>query len=181
MTTKHTSEKLWRKDFLLAIFAATGISFCNYFFASALPIYAKMITGTTTYAGLMMAVYTFSALAVRPFTGMLSDRIGRTKLLILGAVICTVACLLYSFAGLFVLLILVRVLHGVGFGIHSTAGGAIPATSSPNPAWGRGSAIFRLPERLPPPWRPELPSRSSEAARSSSSISSIISRLPFRF
>ena len=124
--------------------ASSGISFCNYFFSSTLPIYATILSGTTATAGLMMGVYTLAALIVRPLSGVLSDRIGRTRLLILGALLCTVACALYHFAAIFLLLILFRALHGVGFGIHSTCGGAVAADVIPPSRMAEGIGYFGL-------------------------------------
>ena len=137
-------EKLWSSDFIILMIACSGISFCNYFFSSTLPIYAKNLTGTTVYAGLIMTVYTFAALAIQPLTGILSDKFGRVKLLVLGAFICAIACFLYNFASIIVLLILFRILHGIGFGIHSTCGGAIVADIIPKSRLSEGLGYYSL-------------------------------------
>ena len=57
---------------------------CNYFFFPTLPIYAQNLTGSAACAGLMTGVYTFAALAVRPFSGVLSDRFGRKHVILTG-------------------------------------------------------------------------------------------------
>lgn len=126
------------------MFASAGISVCNYFFFSALPIYAQKVSGTTAYAGLLTSVYTFAALAVRPLSGILADKIGRTKLLILGAFLCTIACSLYYFDPLLILLLCIRALHGVGFGIQSTSGGAVAADVIPKSRMAEGIGYFGL-------------------------------------
>jgi MFS family permease len=140
----QAKEKLWSSDFIILMAACSGISFCNYFFSSTLPIYAKNLTGTTVYAGLIMTVYTLSALATRPVTGFLCDKFGRVKLLVLGAFLCAVACFLYNFASIIILLILFRMLHGIGFGIHSTCGGAAASDIIPKPRLSEGLGYFSL-------------------------------------
>jgi len=144
MISNSKPEKLWGKDYIIVMTASAGISFCNYFFFSTLPIYAQKISGTVVYAGLMTSVYTFAALATRPFSGNLSDKFGRTKLLILGAFLCTIACTLYNFATIISLLIFIRILHGIGFGIHSTTGGAVAADVIPKSRMAEGIGIFGL-------------------------------------
>jgi MFS family permease len=144
MEQEQKTEKLWRKDYFIIIFATGGISTCNYFFNTTLPFYAQTISSTTAYSGLLIAAYTFAALAVRPVSGILSDRFGRTKLLILGALICSIACALYHTAAVFFLLILIRILHGIGFGIHSTAGGAVAGDIIPKPRMAEGLGYFAL-------------------------------------
>lgn len=144
MQSESNPQRLWGRDFLIIMVASTGISFCNYFFSSTLPIFATQLSGTTATAGLMMGAYTFTSLIVRPLSGSLSDRFGRTRLLVAGALLCSLACALYHFAGLFVLLILFRALHGVGFGIHSTCAGAMAADVIPPSRRSEGIGFFGM-------------------------------------
>jgi len=124
--------------------ASAGISFCNYFFFSTLPIYAQNLSGSTVYAGLMTGAYTLAAMVVRPFSGIFSDKFGRTRLLVLGAFICSIACALYNFAAGLIILIAVRLLHGVGFGVHSTCAGAVAADVIPKSRMAEGLGYFGL-------------------------------------
>ena len=141
---KIKTAKLWTRDFVIVMIACSGISFCNYFFSSTLPIYAKNMTGTAVYAGLIMTVYTFAALASRPLTGYLNDRFGRVRMLIIGAALCAVACFLYQFSTVIVLLILFRILHGFAFGIHSTSGATVAADIIPRARMSEGLGLFGL-------------------------------------
>lgn len=144
MKIGNRSDRLWGKDYIILMIASSGISFCNYFFFSTLPIYAQNLTGSIAYAGLVTGVYTLAAMAIRPFTGILSDKFGRTKLLILGAFICSIACALYNFASVLIILIAVRVLNGLGFGIHSTCAGAVAADVIPKSRMTEGLGYFGL-------------------------------------
>ena len=137
-------ERLWGKDYIILMIASAGISFCNYFFFSTLPIYAQNLSGSIVYAGLMTGVYTLAAMAVRPFSGILSDKFGRTRLLIVGACICSIACALYNFASGLIILIVVRMINGIGFGIHSTCAGAVAADVIPKSRMTEGLGYFGL-------------------------------------
>lgn len=92
----------------------------------------------------MTGVYTLAAMFVRPFSGILSDKFGRTRLLILGAFICSIACSLYSFTSSLIILIAVRSLNGVGFGMHSTCAGAVAADVIPKSRMTEGLGYFGL-------------------------------------
>ncbi len=144
MINASAPERLWTKDYVIVMIASSGISFCNYFFFSTLPIYAQNLSGSAVYAGLVTGVYTLAAMIIRPFSGILSDQFGRTKLLILGAFICSIACALYSFASGLILLIAVRALNGIGFGIHSTCAGAVAADVIPKARMTEGLGYFGL-------------------------------------
>jgi MFS family permease len=119
------TEKLWSKDYIFVVLAGTGLVFCNYLFFAAMPVFAQSLTGSVAYAGLVITVFTIPALFSRPIAGILSDKYGRTTLLIVAAVLCAIACLLYNFVSILIMLLLVRALHGIGFGIHSTCAGAV--------------------------------------------------------
>lgn len=141
-------ERLWTRDYIIIMIAAAGTSFCNYFFFTGMPLYAEKLTGTSIYAGLVTSVYSLAALIIRPVAGVLSDKIGRVKILIIGAAICTVACLGYNIRGgaaaAAALLLVFRALNGVGFGMHSTCAGAAVADVIPPARMTEGVGFFGL-------------------------------------
>ena len=136
--------KLFTTDYLLVIVSAMGTSFVNYFFFSSLALFAEKLTGAVTFAGLMSLAYSATALITRPVSGILTDRLGRTKILIIGAALCVVACMLYSFTTSLVLLILIRVLNGVGMSLNSTSAGAAVPDIVPKERLAEGIGIFGL-------------------------------------
>ncbi len=144
MNKKPQSERLLSKDYILIILAATGTSLCNFFFFTALPLYAEKISGSNLYGGLMLTVYAFAALAARPITGNIIDRIGRVKMLIIGAIICAGACALYGVTTSILLLLGIRVINGFGFGMHSTSAGAVVADVIPKARMAEGIGYFNL-------------------------------------
>jgi MFS family permease len=141
---KEKTERLWSRDFLIIMAACSGISFCNYFMTSTLPVYAENLTGSNVYSGLLLTVFTISALATRPLTGFLAERFGRVKLLICGAIVCAIAGVLYHFASVIILLLIIRGLQGIGFGIHTTSGGTVAVDVIPKSRLSEGLGIFGL-------------------------------------
>ncbi len=144
MENIQPKEKLLSKDYILIMCAALGTAFCNFFFFTTLPLYAEKVSGSNVYGGLMLTVYSIAALAARPIAGILSDRTGRVKLLIIGAFVCAVACALYGITTAILLLLAIRVLNGLGFGVHSTSSGAAVADVIPKSRISEGIGYFSL-------------------------------------
>jgi MFS family permease len=144
MNNNGKLEKLLSKDYVTLMLACTGTAFCNYFFFTALPLYAVKISGSNIFGGLMVVVYSIAALLARPAAGIISDKFGRVKLLIAGALICAVACAMYGLTTSIILLLIIRGINGFGFGMHSTCGGAAAADVIPKSRMAEGIGYFGL-------------------------------------
>lgn len=147
-TVNHTDppkkERLVSKNFILVMLAATSTTTMNQFFNSSVALHVTAIGGLQVHAGILLTVFTTAALAVRPVTGILSDKYGRVKLLIVGAFICAACSLLYGISSGMSTLIIVRCFMGLGFGMHSTCAGAVAADVLPKSRLAEGIGIFGL-------------------------------------
>ncbi|MCY6959801.1 MFS transporter [Clostridium brassicae] len=124
-------EKLWNRYFILALIITIGVNLTCNLLLSTISIYAKKITGTDTYAGIMTGAFTLAALIIRLFAGKLLDKLGRKKILILGVVITALSTIAYAFTNEISLLVIFRVIQGFGFGISSTAVATIVTDVTP--------------------------------------------------
>ena len=127
----ETIERLLSKDFVLLMVILLGQSFMNSFFVATNPLYIARLGSSTTQAGVITTAYVLAAVAIRPVSGVLADKSGRVKQIVIGAIICTITCALYGFTGFIPLLILIRAANGVGFGAMSTCTGAAVADVVP--------------------------------------------------
>ena len=143
-SVRQKPEKLISKDFILLMVASLGTAFCNFMFFTALPLYAQKVTGSDLYSGLMLTVYSIFALISRPIAGVLGDKYGRVRLLIIGAAVCAGACALYGLTTAIFLLLAIRVINGLGFGMHSTCAGAAIADVIPKSRIAEGVGYFSL-------------------------------------
>ena len=83
-------------------------------------------------AGLAASIFVIGALIARLFSGRIMDRVGRKRLLIIGAVLEVAFSALYlTGLGLWLLFAL-RLLHGIAFGTCSTAIGTIVVQTAVN-------------------------------------------------
>lgn len=106
-----------------------------------LPDYLTQLGGAG-YKGLIISLFTITAMMSRPFSGRLTDTIGRVPVMIFGAAVCFVCSLFYpiitSLAGFFLL----RLVHGFSTGFTPTGGTAYLADIIP--AERRGEAVGLL-------------------------------------
>lgn len=107
-----------------------------------LPAYFMSIGGSAEQKGYIIALFTLVAMLSRPFSGRLSDTIGRVPVMIFGSVVCVVVGFLYPLlvfvSGFFVL----RFVHGLSTGFTPTGNAAYVADIVPKEK--RGAAMGYL-------------------------------------
>jgi len=81
-----------------------------------LPFYAEQLGASATVIGLLIAAFSLAQLLVAPLWGRSSDRYGRRPAILAGLLVTAVAYVLFAFAGSLPLLLLSRLLQGVGGG-----------------------------------------------------------------
>lgn len=124
-------EKLWTRNFILALVITIGVNLACNLLLSTISIYAKQITNVDTYAGIMTGAFTLAALFIRIVAGKMLDKIGRKKVLMLGAGITVLSTIAYLLTNNIYIIIFLRVMQGIGFGISSTAVATIVTDVTP--------------------------------------------------
>ena len=81
-----------------------------------LPFYARELGASATLVGLLIAAFSLAQLVVAPVWGRFSDRYGRRPAILAGLLVTAAAYLLFAFAGSLLLLLLSRIIQGVGGG-----------------------------------------------------------------
>ncbi len=84
-----------------------------------LPSHLRELNGGE-YLGLIIPVFSLSALISRPLSGFLTDQYGRKWALVGGTVFCILAGLLYPFSGTVWFFFMVRMIHGFSTGFTPT-------------------------------------------------------------
>jgi len=137
-----TKASLWNTPYVLTLVEICVASLTMTFFMPLLPIYIKMIGGNISLAGLVVSIYTFVALISRPFFAILIDRYGRKPILLIGLVLILVGCFLYSFVAIVGVLMIIRVIHGMGYSASTNASGTIAADVIPPARRGQGFGYY---------------------------------------
>ncbi len=95
-----------------------------------LPMYAERLGVGAGGVGLLLAIYSLMQLVCAPILGLISDRIGRRPIIMLGLAGSSAGYLIYGFADSFGWLLLSRALHGVCAATVPTAQAYIADTTS---------------------------------------------------
>lgn len=139
----HIQEtKLWSLQYILVLAAIGIISFTMTLFMPLMPIYIKAIGGNVSLAGLVVSIYTFSALLCRPFFAVLIDRYGRKPILVIGFILLVIGCFSYRFAAVISILMIVRAVHGIGYSASSNATSTIVADIIPRERRSQGIGYY---------------------------------------
>lgn len=115
-----------------------------YLLLPTLPLYAVHLGGGDAAAGLLMGCFTGAAVAVRPLTGWALDAYGRKAILVVGTALSAVTIVAHGWAVSIILLLGLRLIHGVGFGLQTTAAGTLAGDMAPRARLGEGMGFFTL-------------------------------------
>lgn len=108
-----------------------------------LPAYLSGLGGGE-YKGLIIALFTLTAGISRPFSGKLTDKIGRVPVMAVGSIVCLVCGFLYPILTTVSGFLFLRLLHGFSTGFKPTATAAYVADIVPSNRWGEAMGIHGL-------------------------------------
>jgi MFS family permease len=91
-----------------------------------LPAYLTSLGGAQ-YKGLIIALFTLMAGISRPFSGKLTDKVGRVPVMIFGSLVCVICSLLYPVLTTVAGFLILRFFHGFSTGFKPTATSAYAA------------------------------------------------------
>lgn len=126
----HTITRLYNVQFWLLCASNFLFSASFQMLIPELPDYLTSIGGAE-YKGLILALFTLTAGISRPFSGKLTDTIGRVPIMIFGSLVCVVCSALYPFLTTVTGFLLLRLFHGFSTGFKPTATSAYVADVVP--------------------------------------------------
>lgn len=106
-----------------------------------LPFFLTSLGGAE-YKGLIISLFTITAMISRPFSGKLADRIGRKPVIMFGSLVCFVCSMMYPWLTTVFGFLFLRLVHGFSTGFTPT--GQTAYLSDIIPADRRGEAMGYL-------------------------------------
>ena len=123
---------LWTKDFIIVTLINFFIVLIFYLLIVIITEYAiKSFDATLSQAGLSASIFVIGSVMGRLLSGKWIEAFGRKKMLILGTFLGLVMSALYFCVSTLLVLDLVRLMHGIAYGLSSTATGTIVANIIP--------------------------------------------------
>ncbi|MBM7656424.1 MFS family permease [Neobacillus cucumis] len=114
-------ERLWTKSYIFMIIGMFFLFTAFYMLYPTLPLFIKERGGNESQVGLAMGAFMLSSVIFRPFVGGLLDRFGRRPFIVWGMLFFAVAMYMYNWIGGIVVLMLLRILHGITWAASTTA------------------------------------------------------------
>jgi len=138
-------RKLWTGDFLIITLTNFFVVLNYYLLMVTIAAFAmKNYHSSPSQAGLASSIFILGALVARLFSGKGIERTGRKNMLNMGLISGLVLSLLYFRINGVIFLLVIRFLHGVTYGITSTATGTIVLNAIPRERSGEGIGYYLL-------------------------------------
>lgn len=141
-------NSIWNKNFVLLCIANLMLFMSMQLLLPTLPLYIIDIGGSKQDVGYIMGAYTLGATLMRFLAGWLVDNYGRKKNIIIGLAFMLAITVLYSIFKTVSTVMIIRVMHGMTFGLVSTAIGTMVADVLPPARMGEGIGYFGLASTL---------------------------------
>lgn len=136
-------EKLFTKNFIFVCIANFCMFFAFYLILPAMPLY--LITefhASKSMIGVVLSSYTIATLMVRPFSGFLADTLPRKPLYMISFFLFISYFIGYLLAGSLFILAIIRITHGLTYGVVTTTSSTLAIDIMPSSRRGAGIGYF---------------------------------------
>lgn len=137
-------ETLWNRHYIMVLTINILNAFSFYMISNILSSYLVDIGISITLAGFVVGLFSLTSLCFRPFSGLMSDRLNNVILLKWSNVLLGIGLLGFAVATDFSLIILFRVINGIGFAIGGTVQISLASKYIPAGRMGEGIGYLGL-------------------------------------
>lgn len=146
---KTNKEKLWTSGFISACIGNFLLFFAFYLLLPVLPMYLiEEFHTSKSMVGVILSSYTVAALLIRPFAGFILDLFNRRPLYILAYFLFILTFIGYPLVSFINIFLLLRIFHGITFGMVTTAGNSLIVDIMPASRRGEGLGYFGVANNL---------------------------------
>jgi MFS family permease len=143
-TAGDYSSSLWSGDFILLFLSNFFLCFGADMIMPVLPVYLAQVGGNNFQIGVVMGCFTISAIIIRLFAVRMTGYLGSRVFLMAGLLVSALAAGGYYLTTAILLIFLLRIFHGFGFGATTTLYGALISNIIPKSRMGEGMGYFGL-------------------------------------
>lgn len=137
-------EKIWNKNYISVLVVNTLNCFSFYMTATILAKYLVGIGTTITMAGFIVGLFAITSLCCRPFSGLMADRLSNVAILKWSNVFIVIGTLGFTITTNISLLIIFRIIVGIGFAFSGTCQITLASKYIPNDKMGEGIGYLGL-------------------------------------
>jgi len=137
-------DKIWTRDFIFICLANFFIFLSFQMALPTIPLFVEYLGESEQFIGIITGIFTFSALLIRPYAGSSLETKGRKFVYMIGVTVFTIAIGVFALLYSIFILIILRVIQGLGWGFATTASGTIATDLIPPKRRGEGLGYFGL-------------------------------------
>lgn len=135
---------VWNKTFIsvfiMNVFLMMGLFMMN----TLVPTYVEHLGATAAIVGVVTSMFAVTALAVRPVVGPSTSYFRNNRILAVAVIVTIVAFICYGMADSIEMIIIGRLLHGIGMGFFAPVTMALASDALPSQKLASGIGIFSL-------------------------------------
>lgn len=156
LENKAETQQIFSKDFVF-IWLANFFVFLGFQMTlPTIPIFVNELGGSDQLIGVIVGIFTFSALLLRPYAGHALESKGRGKVYLLGLILFVFSVGSFGLITSMGVLVIMRIVQGVGWGFSTTASSTIATDLIPPKRRGEGMGYFGLSGNLALAFGPAL-------------------------
>lgn len=141
---REQKPSIWNRAFISIWIVGFIMSMGQYMMHALIPKYVDQLGLSAAVVGTIISVFAISAIGIRPLAGPAMDCFNNGRLLAAAISVVTIAFLCYGFAENIVMLIVARLLHGIGIGVAVPLCLVIVSKTLPNEKIATGIGIYAV-------------------------------------
>lgn len=146
--TKDKERSIFNPQFVTLMVVSFFISGSFYLVNTSLSSYAVSLGASLTLAGVIVGCFSITSLVVRPFSGVIVNRMPKKRVMLLACGFMLAASVAYVLVKSPGTLVLVRIIHGVGFALNGTVALVLVSLTVPESKIGQSVGLFGLAQML---------------------------------
>lgn len=138
------NERLWTAPYITLILLGIFISMSFYMVMPLLSKYALQLGASVPAAGVIVGMFSITALFARPVSGIISDRLNKKYVFMAATALIGLSLIGYGISAGIASLVVFRFIHAVAFSVNGTVNLALVAQTVPRKRMGEGIGYFGL-------------------------------------
>lgn len=137
-------DKLWNIKYCYIVLVNTLICFGFYMITTILTVYLLEVNVDIARAGIVVGLFSVTALIMRPISGYVTDTYNQKSLMVISTAVVSVSVVGYVLTSFLPVIVVFRILHGFAFAISSTVIVAMASRYIPKDRFSEGIGYLGL-------------------------------------
>lgn len=142
--TSDKKETIWSVPFVILMCVNFFSLMSSFMTSTTIPVFASALGASAGIIGVIVGIFPFAALLIRPFAGPAFDSFSRKKLLIIVQLVASLCMFLYGLSDSLQMLCMVRFVHGMFMGCSGPLGMSLVSEYLPLRKFASGISVYAL-------------------------------------